>query len=102
MGNYNLVTTFSWGKGEQLKGRKIAAAGPNVPWVQAIGAIPVQSNLNEAYTSLQTGVYQGWVLGGTATIEEIFQGSFPFLLMLSRWSSSMTFPIISTWLPSLM
>ena len=36
---YNLVTTFPWEKVEQLKGRKIAAAGPNIPWVQAIGAV---------------------------------------------------------------
>lgn len=55
VGNYNLVTTFPWEKVEQLKGRKIAAAGPNIPWLQAVGAIPVQSNLNEAYTSMQTG-----------------------------------------------
>ena len=68
VGNYNLVTTFPWEKVEQLKGRKIAAAGPNIPWVQAIGAVPVQSNLNEAYTSLQTGVYQGWVMFPDAMI----------------------------------
>ena len=68
VGNYNLVTTFPWEKVEQLKGKKIAAAGPNIPWLQAVGAIPVQSNLNEAYTSLQTGVYQGWVMFPDATI----------------------------------
>ncbi|HBB15929.1 MAG TPA: C4-dicarboxylate ABC transporter substrate-binding protein [Syntrophus sp. (in: bacteria)] len=60
--SYSLVTTFPWEKVEQLKGKKIAAAGPNIPWLQAVGAIPVQSNLNEAYTSMQTGVYQGWVM----------------------------------------
>ena len=65
---YNLVTTFPWEKVEQLKGRKIAAAGPNIPWVQAIGAVGVQSNLNEAYTSMQTGVYQGWVMHAQATV----------------------------------
>jgi tripartite ATP-independent transporter DctM subunit len=42
-------------------------------------------------------------LGGKATIEEIFQGSFPFLLMLgASLAIIMTFPILSTWLPSLM
>lgn len=65
---YNLVTTFPWDKVSQLKGRKIAAAGPNIPWVQAVGAVPVQSNLNEAYTSLQTGVYDGWVMFADATV----------------------------------
>ncbi len=42
-------------------------------------------------------------LGGKATIEEIFQGSFPFLLMLLvSLAIIMAFPILSTWLPSLM
>src|SRR4030043_49588 len=59
---YNLVTTFPWTKVEQLKGKKIAAAGPNIPWLQAVKAVPVQSNLNEAYTSLQTGGYEGGIM----------------------------------------
>lgn len=62
LSNYGLVTTFQWGKIDELKGQKIAAAGPNIPWVQSVGVIPVQSNLNEAYTSFQTGVYNGWVM----------------------------------------
>jgi TRAP-type C4-dicarboxylate transport system substrate-binding protein len=62
VGNYALMTTFAWDKVEQLKGRKLAAAGPNLPWLQAVGAIPVQGNLNEAYTSIQTGVYDGWIM----------------------------------------
>ncbi len=65
---YNLVTTFPWEKVEQLKGRKVAAAGPNIPWLLPVGIVPVQSNLNEAYTSMQTGVYQGWVMFAQATV----------------------------------
>lgn len=42
-------------------------------------------------------------LGGKATIEEIFQGALPFLLMLFlSLAIIMAFPILSTWLPSLM
>ena len=42
-------------------------------------------------------------LGGKATIEEIFQGSCPCLLMLGvSLAIVMAFPILSTWLPSLM
>jgi C4-dicarboxylate-binding protein DctP len=66
--SYNLVTIFPWKKVEELKGKKIAAAGPNLPWVKSVGAVPVQSNLNEAYTSLQTGVYEGWVMNVDATV----------------------------------
>ncbi len=68
VGNYNMLTTFAWDKVEQLKGHKIAAAGPNIPWLQAVGSIPVQSNLNEAYTSFQTGVYDGWIMFPDATV----------------------------------
>lgn len=67
-GNYGLLTMFPWDKVEQLKGRKIAAAGPNIPWLQAVGAIGVQSGLTEAYTSLQSGVYEGWVMFSGATV----------------------------------
>jgi C4-dicarboxylate transporter, DctM subunit len=42
-------------------------------------------------------------LGGKASVEDIFQGSLPFLLMLGiSLAIIMAFPILSTWLPSLM
>jgi len=62
IGNYGLVTTFKWKDFGELKGHKAAAAGPNLPWLQGSGVTGVQSNLNEAYTSFQTGVYDGWVM----------------------------------------
>ena len=62
IGNYGLVTTFPWKDFSELKGHKIAAAGPNLPWLEGTGVTGVQSNLNEAYTAFQTGVYEGWVM----------------------------------------
>jgi C4-dicarboxylate transporter, DctM subunit len=42
-------------------------------------------------------------LGGEAKIEEIFQGSYPFLLMMVLATIIViAFPVLSTWLPSLM
>ena len=42
-------------------------------------------------------------LGGEARIEEIFQGSYPFLFMLAiAVAIIVLFPSLSTWLPSLM
>lgn len=61
-GNYNLLTTFDWNEVEELQGRKISAAGPNLPWLEPVGAVPVQTDLNEAYTSMQTGVYDGLIM----------------------------------------
>lgn len=61
-GDYNLGTTFPVDSTEDLEGRDITAAGPNLPWLEPVGAIPVQGNLNEWYTGLQTGVYEGCVM----------------------------------------
>ena len=41
-----------------IKGRKVGAAGPNLPWVIAAGAAGVQTNLADAYNSLSTGIYE--------------------------------------------
>jgi C4-dicarboxylate-binding protein DctP len=59
---YNLGTTFEWNTVAELKGRKIAGAGLNLKWLEYAGAVPVQSSLPEAYTSMQTGVYNGWIM----------------------------------------
>lgn len=68
VGNYQLITTFPVEKVEDIKGKKIAAAGPNLTFLEGTGAVPVQSNLNEAYTSFQTGVYEGWVMYPASTV----------------------------------
>lgn len=60
--SYELITKFPVKTIEDLKNHKIAAAGPNLPWIKTVGCVPVQSHLGEAYTSLQTGVYEGWVM----------------------------------------
>lgn len=59
---YNLTTTFDWNTVADLKGRKLAGAGLNLKWLEYAGAIPVQSSLPEAYTAMQTGVYNGWIM----------------------------------------
>ncbi|HET9903784.1 MAG TPA: C4-dicarboxylate TRAP transporter substrate-binding protein [Xanthobacteraceae bacterium] len=59
---YNLGTTFEWNSIGELKGRKIAGAGLNLKWLEFVGATPVQSSLVDAYTSMQTGVYDGWIM----------------------------------------
>jgi C4-dicarboxylate-binding protein DctP len=59
---YNLGTTFDWNTIGDLKGRKLAGAGLNLKWLEYAGAVPVQSALPDAYTSMQTGVYFGWIM----------------------------------------
>ena len=60
--NYGLGTKFAWDDVSQLKGRKIIAAGPNLPWVERFGAIPVTTTLPTAYNALATGVAQGFIM----------------------------------------
>jgi TRAP-type C4-dicarboxylate transport system substrate-binding protein len=58
--NYGLLTSFDWNKFEDLKGHKILAAGPNLPWVK--GGIPVRTTIPTAAQQLQTGVGDGIIL----------------------------------------
>ncbi len=66
-GSYHLVTTFEWDSIDDLAGHTLTAAGPNLPWITNVGVNPVQGNLNEWYTSLQTGVVDGAVMFPEAT-----------------------------------
>ncbi len=59
---YNLGTTFEWNSVKDLKGQKIAGAGLNLKWLEFAGATPVQSSLPDSYTSMKTGVYNGWIM----------------------------------------
>jgi C4-dicarboxylate-binding protein DctP len=59
---YNLGTNFEWNTVADLKGKKLAGAGLNLKWLEYAGAVPVQSSLPDAYTSMQTGVYLGWIM----------------------------------------
>jgi C4-dicarboxylate-binding protein DctP len=65
---YNLGTSFEWKTVADLKGRKLAGAGLNLKWLEYAGATPVQSSLPEAYTSMQTGVYNGWIMFPSAWV----------------------------------
>lgn len=58
--NYGLFTGFDWNKFSDLKGHKILAAGPNLPWVK--GGIPVRTNIPQLAQMMQTGVGEGVVL----------------------------------------
>jgi len=66
---YNLGTSFDWKTVADLKGKKLAGAGLNLKWLEYAGATPVQSSLPEAYTSMQTGVYNGWIMFPSAWVQ---------------------------------
>lgn len=60
--NYNIITTKPWKTLKDLEGRKIQAAGPNLPWLKPTHATPVQGGLAAAYNNLQTGVSDGMLI----------------------------------------
>lgn len=60
--SYQLITTFPVKTLSDLKGKKIAAGGPNLIVLKPVGATPVQSAIGEGYTSFKTGVYEGWLI----------------------------------------
>jgi len=68
--SFELVTTFPVRRVEDLKGRKIGTGGAALAWLRGTGATPVQSNMMEAYNSMKTGVYDGYI---------IFASTFPGL-----------------------
>ena len=61
-GDYGIGARFEVKSFDDLKGKKIGAAGPNLNWFRNTGVVGVQSNLNEGYSAMQTGVYQGFVM----------------------------------------
>ena len=61
-GDYGIGTAFEFKKFDDLKGKKIGAAGPNLRLFTGLDVAGVQTNLNEAYNALQSRVYDGVVI----------------------------------------
>ena len=76
--NYHLGTVKPWNTVADLKGVKIGGAGPNLPWLEYAGAIPVQSTLPDGYMAMQTGVYSGWLMFPSAYYSFKFHEPAPF------------------------
>ncbi len=80
--NYHLGTTMEWSAVADLKNVKIGGAGPNLPWLEYAGAVPVQSTLPEGYMSLQTGVYNGWLMFPSAYLGFKFHEPAPHYTLI--------------------
>ena len=80
--NYHLGTSVPWQSVDELKGVKIAGAGPNLPWLKFAGVVPVQSTLPDGYMSLQTGVYSGWVMFPSAYFAYKYHEPAPYYTLI--------------------
>lgn len=81
-GGYNLGTSFDWNKVSDLKGVKLAGAGLNLNWLRYAGATPVQGSLPEAYTGMQTHVYEGWIMFPSAWVNLKLYEPGPFYTLI--------------------
>lgn len=80
--NYHLGSSVPWETVDDLRGVKVAGAGPNLPWLEFAGVIPVQSTLPDGYMSLQTGVYTGWVMFPSAYAAYRFHEPAPYYTLI--------------------
>lgn len=66
--NYGIATSFPVTKLDDLKGKKIGGAGPNLAWFKNTGAVGVQGSLNTFYNDIKTGVYDGAIVFITSAV----------------------------------
>jgi len=64
--NYQVATSKPIKSLSDFKGLKIGGAGPNLRYLEGLGATGVASNLVEMYNNLKTGVADGWVIWAEA------------------------------------
>jgi TRAP-type C4-dicarboxylate transport system substrate-binding protein len=60
-----LLTKFPVNSLEDLKGRKLGAAGSISLWASGIGIVPVQGNFATHFNNIKTGVYDGLIAFST-------------------------------------
>lgn len=57
--SYEIFSSEPIEKFSDLSGKKIGGSGRNLLWLENTGAVAVQSNMGDGYTSLQTGLISG-------------------------------------------
>lgn len=77
--NYVLMTTFPVASIDDLQGKRIAAPGPAVNWLEGTGAVGVSGNLTTYYSDIQTGVFEGVITFPTAASPAKLQEVAPYV-----------------------
>lgn len=77
--DYLLMTNFPVQSLDDLDGRKIAAPGPAINWLDGTGAVGVSGNLTTYYNELQTGVYDGVIVFASAALPGRLYEVAPFV-----------------------
>ena len=58
--SYQIISKFPIKTMDDLRGKKIGHGGPMLPWLSALGATSVRMAWPEVYTSMDTGVLDGY------------------------------------------
>ena len=58
-----LMTKFPVTKVAALKGRKLGSSGAYANWLRGTGAVSVNSSMNQSFTNIKNGVYEGYPIG---------------------------------------
>lgn len=66
--SYLLVSRVPIKSRDDLKGRKVAAAAANMPWLENTGATPVAGTMATAYNDMKAGVFDAAINSGMLTI----------------------------------
>ncbi len=56
----HMFSKFPVTKFEDIKGRKLGSSGSFGQWLRDTGAISVNSSMNQSYTNIKNGVYEGY------------------------------------------
>ncbi len=66
--DYLLMTNFPVESLADLEGRKIAAPGVAITWLEGTGAVGVSGNLTTYYNEIKSGVYDGVIVFASAAL----------------------------------
>jgi len=97
--NYDILSTFSIERYEDLSGRKIGAPGLAANWLTGTGAVPVTGALSEYYNSLKTGVYDGILMFQSGLASFKFYEVAPYITKINfgaQYASALTVNL-DTW-----
>ena len=81
-GNFQLITTTPISSVDQVSGKTIGAAGPNLSLLRGTGAIPFPGMLPEVYMNFQTGMIDGYIMYATSNMNFMLYEVAPYLSMM--------------------
>ncbi len=92
---FQFFTNFPFTKIEDLKGRKLATTGALLQLYKGLGVTAVDSNMMEYYNSTKSGVYEGFIIMGSAAVPMKYPEAAPFVNVIDFGSNYTNFLIMN-------